>query len=61
MELSKVISPSLALVTTTAFVLTAPVAEPVNIEVVNVVVKGWRHSPRLTYHFPILIARLCTG
>ena len=53
MEFSKVFFLSLALVTTTTFVSTAPVAEPTNIEAVNVIVKGWRHSPRLTYPFPM--------
>ena len=61
MELSKVLFLSLAFVTTTTFMFTAPVAEPANIEAVNVVVKGWRHSPRLTYPFPMLTAPLCKG
>ena len=58
MEVSKVLSLSLTLVTTATFVSTAPITEPANIEAVNVVVKGSRHSPHLTYHFPMLTAPL---
>ena len=61
MEFSKILFLGLALLADTAFASPAPVAEPAEFEAVNVVIKGWRHSPRLTYPFPVLTVPLCTG
>ena len=54
MEFFKIFLLSLDLVTATVFTSPAPVTEPAEFEAVNVVIKGWWHSPHLTYFFPVL-------